>query len=54
MERSLSLAERHRRDQRQTVAGEALNAAAAARIDIPSSTAHTSANRPANPSVALR
>ena len=41
--RSCSLAVRHRRDQRQAVAGETLNAAAAALSEQPSSTARTSA-----------
>jgi hypothetical protein len=52
--RSCSLAVRHLRDQRQAVADETLKAAAAAFSEQPSSTARTSANRPANPSLALR
>jgi hypothetical protein len=41
--RSAALAARQRRDQRHTVAGETLNAAAAALSEQPSSTARTSA-----------
>jgi len=43
VERSCALAERQRLAHRQTVAGETLNAAAATRIDMPPSTARTSA-----------